>query len=56
LFYSNPEKGRYEMKFLLIVLTIHFVAEMIGNKMNENNEESGEVGAKSRHPAEFDLR
>jgi hypothetical protein len=45
------------MKFLLIVLTVHFAAEMIGNKRKEKNEnKAGNENKKVRHPAEFDIR
>jgi Na+-transporting methylmalonyl-CoA/oxaloacetate decarboxylase gamma subunit len=42
------------MKFLMIVLAVHFVAEMISNKVKEKakDEETDRV----IHPAEFDMR
>jgi hypothetical protein len=45
------------MKFLMIVLAVHFVAEMIANKrkdINDNN--SGETNETVLHPAEFNMR
>jgi hypothetical protein len=45
------------MKFLLVVLAIHFVAELVGHK--NKNVKDNEVGGEDqliRHPAEFELR
>ena len=42
------------MKFLMIVLTIHFIGEVITNKRKINN--AGEVNEKIVHPAEFNMR
>jgi hypothetical protein len=48
---------RYGMKFLMIVLAVHFVAEMIGNKRNEaKSNNAGERNDNIRHPAEHELR
>jgi hypothetical protein len=45
------------MKFLLVVLAIHFVGELISNKRkNENKIEMDERNEVIRHPAEFELR
>ncbi len=44
------------MKFLLIVLAIHFVIEWFSYKGKEKEKEMDEVNDKIRHPAEFDLR
>jgi hypothetical protein len=37
-FYAWSIKGRYTMKFLLLVLAIHLVAEMISNKIKAGKE------------------
>jgi hypothetical protein len=45
------------MKFLLVVLAVHFVAELVGTKRKENK--GNDTGKKSPtvfHPAEFPLR
>ena len=44
------------MKFLMIVLAIHFVAEMIGNKRKDNSKDADERNKKILHPAEFNTR
>jgi hypothetical protein len=45
------------MKFLLVVLAIHFVGELISNKTkNENKTGMDERSELIRHPAEFELR
>jgi hypothetical protein len=45
------------MKFLFIVLAIHFVNELISNKRkNINSIEPGEANKNVRHPAEYELR
>ena len=45
------------MKFLMIVLAVHFVAEMISNKRKQiNNDDACEKEEKILHPAEFDMR
>ena len=46
------------MKFLLIVLVIHFIAELITRKPKNKNEEAALDERKEliRHPAEFILR
>lgn len=47
------------MKFLLIVLTVHFIGELINNRVKAGklmNEEEGEKNEFVRHPAEFILR
>ena len=45
------------MKFLMMVLAIHFVGEMISNKMKARAEEyKNESNANAMHPAEFQLR
>jgi hypothetical protein len=43
------------MKFLMIVLAVHFMAEMISNKkkVNNNNDDTNENRV---HPAEFAIR
>ncbi|HEY6503669.1 MAG TPA: hypothetical protein VIZ28_06845 [Chitinophagaceae bacterium] len=45
------------MKFLMIVLAIHFIGEVLSvkrEKRNDNKED--EKGCKPLHPAEFDMR
>lgn len=46
------------MKFLMIVLAIHLVGELIGNRKKDKNavEASAEDNHNVRHPAEFELR
>jgi hypothetical protein len=44
------------MKFLMIVLAVHFVAEMISDKRKKANHNAGESNEKARHPAEFEIR
>jgi hypothetical protein len=45
------------MKFLVIMLAIHFIGEMFSNKMKkENKNNSTENNAKVLHPAEFQVR
>lgn len=44
------------MKFLMIVLAVHFVAEMISNKRKDKGNEAGERCDKVVHPAEFNMR
>ena len=45
------------MKFLMIVLAVHFVAEVISNKRKEmTDNKAGEKEEKILHPAEFDMR
>ena len=43
------------MKFLLIVLAVHFAVQMIGNKQNKKDNKP-EVNSNVRHPAEHELR
>jgi hypothetical protein len=58
VFYLQAEKERRcAMKFLMIVLVVHFVAEVIGNKRKEVNEgKADEKDEKILHPAEFNMR
>ena len=54
---AKPKSVKKEvaMNFLIIVLAIHFVNEIICNKIKENAnkvEKNGNV----RHPAEFSIR
>jgi len=45
------------MKFLMIVLAVHFIAEMIGNRgKNKTQDEGGEGVKHILHPAEDELR
>lgn len=45
------------MKFLMIVLAVHFVAEIISRKRKETDRGNGDERNKDvRHPAEYDLR
>lgn len=45
------------MKFLLVVLAIHFIVELISNrKANNSDNKAEELDEETRHPAEFDLR
>jgi hypothetical protein len=45
------------MKFLLIVLAVHFVVELISRKRKETkNSETELMNDAVRHPAEFELR
>lgn len=44
------------MKFLLIVLAVHFVAQMISNKTKDNGNDAGEENERILHPAEFNVR
>jgi hypothetical protein len=45
------------MRFLLIVLAIHFTVELISNKRKTRKEmETNEMNEPVRHPAEFELR
>lgn len=44
------------MKFLMIVLAVHFVAEMIGTKRKTNTNEADDMGNNTLHPAEFNMR
>jgi hypothetical protein len=44
------------MKFLMIVLAVHFVAEMISNKRKDNSNDAGEKTKRVLHPAEFNVR
>lgn len=45
------------MKFLLVVLVVHFVAELIRTQKNKIQEEVvEESNKKAVHPAEFSLR
>ncbi|HEX7845763.1 MAG TPA: hypothetical protein VF476_08205 [Chitinophagaceae bacterium] len=59
-FYAGDRKmktGRYVMKFLLVVLAIHFIVELISNrKANNSDNKAEELDEETRHPAEFDLR
>jgi hypothetical protein len=43
------------MNFLIIILAIHFVNEIISNKI-KTNENKVEVNGNIRHPAEFSIR
>lgn len=43
------------MKFLLIVLAVHFIAEVISNKRKNINSDV-EMNNNVRHPAEYQLR
>ena len=45
------------MKFVLVVLTIHFIGEMIAGKVkNGKNEKVNNTAERVIHPAEFTLR
>lgn len=45
------------MKFLLVVLAIHFVFELISTKRKENKDNKADVMENNvRHPAENELR
>jgi hypothetical protein len=45
------------MKFVMIVLAIHFIGEMIGNKRETITEgNTDEKNTKVLHPAEFQVR
>jgi hypothetical protein len=44
------------MKFLLAVLTLHFVVELFNSKKKVSNEKVNVPGDSVRHPAEFILR
>jgi hypothetical protein len=45
------------MKFLIIVLAVHFVAEMISIKRKSiSNNNADEANEKIFHPAEFNMR
>jgi hypothetical protein len=49
--------GRYVMKFVMIVLAIHFIGEMIGNKRKKVTERNtDEKNIRILHPAEFPVR
>ncbi|MBK7291734.1 MAG: hypothetical protein KBF82_13570 [Chitinophagaceae bacterium] len=55
--FEKQKKGRYVMKFLLVVLAIRFIVELISNKRKENKNSDAEVLNKNiRHPAEYQLR
>lgn len=43
------------MKLLIIVLAVHFVNEIISNKIKERGNKA-EKNVKVRHPAEFSMR
>jgi hypothetical protein len=42
------------MKFLIIVLVIHFIAEIFSNRKNKPGEKN--EGEKIIHPAEYEVR
>ena len=44
------------MKFLLIVLAIHFVAELVGDKVKGQKEKEEDGEGRAFHPAEYQLR
>jgi hypothetical protein len=44
------------MKFLLIVIAIHFIAELIGRKTDNNKNDKDDSGTSSIHPSEFNIR
>lgn len=45
------------MKFLLIVLAIHFIVKVLIKKENKSNvHHKGMTNCKVRHPAEYELR
>jgi hypothetical protein len=51
------KQWRCVMKFLLAVLTIHFIGELIGNKRkNKKINEPDEINERVYHPAEYELR
>jgi len=57
LFVSRKKEGRWVMKFLLVVLAVHFVAELVSAKRKENKGNSTEKRSQTVfHPAEFPLR
>ena len=43
------------MNFLIIVLAIHFINEIISNKIKDNGNKVEKIG-NIRHPAEFPIR
>ncbi len=47
-------KGRYVMKFLLIVLAVHFVTGIFSKR--KENKGADVMSERVRHPAEFNLR
>jgi hypothetical protein len=53
LFVGLETQRRYEMKFVLIVLALHFAGEMIGGKKKQPEEQREETVL---HPAEYNLR
>ncbi len=45
------------MKFLLVVLAIHFIGELISNKRKDKRIiEADEMNERVYHPAEYELR
>lgn len=51
------KKERWVMKFLLVVLAAHFVAELVSVKRKENKGNDTERKSQTVfHPAEFPLR
>ena len=44
------------MKFLIIVLAIHFIGEMIGAKRKTTKEDKARKDVAIVHPAEFPMR
>lgn len=53
--YPKPKKkGTYVMKFLLIVLAVHFVAEIFSKR--KENKGADVMNERVLHPAEFNLR
>lgn len=51
----NSAEKEVAMNFLIIVLVIHFVNEIISNKIKDN-ESKPEKNGNVRHPAEFSMR
>jgi len=57
IFRQDEKIRRCAMKFLMIVLAVHFVAEVISNKRKEmTGNKAGEKEEKVLHPAEFNMR
>lgn len=44
------------MKYLLIVMAIHFVLELIGKNKDNNGNDNQDVEGNTLHPAEFNIR
>ena len=51
----NSTEKEVAMNFLIIVLAIHFVNEIISNKIKDNGNKA-EQNKNVRHPAEYSVR